>query len=113
MERRVVPGDAARVRVRDPRFRSGEPAAQPAPPPVPPDLRGEAGSLRGAELVWVKPGTEVWRLGPPERATYLKWAAPGLPADELDAEIARLAWLAPAIGSDAGFRIPAVLATAA
>ncbi|MCU1452805.1 MAG: aminoglycoside phosphotransferase, partial [Acidimicrobiales bacterium] len=106
-------GAPGRARPNDPRFRTGSPDRQPAPPVLPDSLTGVApGPDRAAwELVWVAPGSEVWRIDAPVAALYLKAGASGAPADRVTAETQRLRWLGDQ-RIDGAFRVPKLVGAA-
>lgn len=76
----------------DPRFRSGPPVAPPDRPPSTPDELASLVADAGWEQIWVKAGSEVWRVHLTGGGTaYLKIIDD--PADFTD-EVERLRWLA-------------------
>lgn len=84
-----APGAAARA---DPRFRSGPPAAPATgPPPIPDNLSAVLRDAAWAQI-WVKAGTEVWRVTT-DVVRYLK-IGPAGGLDGIIAERDRVAWLA-------------------
>ena len=83
-----APGDTSR---RDPDFRSGPPAVLRTEPPDLPQPLDELLAGAAWELVWVKSGTEVWRVTS-DTVSYLK-IGPAGGLDGIVAERNRLAWL--------------------
>lgn len=75
----------------DHRFRSGAPATPDTEAPALPEELGERLGGAAWELVWIKQGTEVWRVTT-DTVAYLKIGHAG-GRDGLDAERERLAWL--------------------